>query len=146
MIGDFLTDIKAFGGTPVFVFAIAFSFLVGFELLALQLFVGYVVSMALTALVRTFYFRRRPDKTGYRGFLSRLDASSFPSLHAMRAFVLATLLYLRFPGVWVGFLLVVFALSTAVIRVVTKRHHVSDVVVGSVLGIVLGVLINVYIA
>lgn len=140
-----MQDTKAFGGTPAFFFAVAVSFLLGYPLLALKLAVAYVLSFAIAALLRLLFFRRRPDKTKYHNALEKIDASSFPSLHATRAFLFVMILWPFFHNIIIGLLLVCFALTTCVIRVVSKRHYVSDVVAGAILGIVLGILINMFI-
>lgn len=134
---EFLQDVKALGGAPFFLIVIVFAFFTYTEL-AYVLLWGFVGTLLLTAAIRAVYFRPRPDRTKYRTWWERLDASSFPSLHAMRAFFLATVFSMSFPSVILGVLLFACAGAVAWMRVWKKRHYVSDVVVGCVLGILFG--------
>jgi len=64
------------------------------------------------------------------------DRFSFPSGHSMNAFALATLLGMTFP--WMAPAAILAASSIAASRVVVGLHFVSDVVVGSTLGLLIG--------
>ena len=133
---ELLQDIKGLSGVPVFVVLIISFLLVGNRVLALQLLIGLILAYAVTSIVRIIYFKRRPDNETYGNFIEKVDASSFPSLHAMRAGVLATILSFWFSQLTIIF--VVCAIAVAASRVVTRRHYVSDVVVGLILGAVIG--------
>ncbi len=133
---ELMQDIKGLSGVPIFVVLIISFLLVGSRVLALQLLIGLILAYAVTSLIRIIHFRRRPDNETYGNFIEKVDASSFPSLHAMRAGVLATIL-----SFWFSQLAIIFALcaiAVAASRVVTRRHYVSDVVVGLILGAVIG--------
>jgi len=132
---EFLQDLKALAGVPLFFVVIVISYVVGRPVFALQLFVGLVLAYVLTFGIRTFYFRVRPDKEKYSNYLQRINASSFPSMHAMRASVFATLLVLFFQNSLLSVLFVLCALGVGVSRVLTKRHHASDVIVGWIFGV-----------
>jgi membrane-associated phospholipid phosphatase len=128
-------DLKAFGGIPFYTLVVFFAFFVlGEIVLFAQLVIGFILALALTVVIRMFYFRQRPVKQYYKGVIGRIDASSFPSLHTMRASVLGFLLMLAFPSV---FSIVVFSaiiFGVAVARVRLERHFVSDVIAGVVFG------------
>jgi undecaprenyl-diphosphatase len=74
--------------------------------------------------------RRRPDGTGHDG------GSSFPSSHAANAWLLAVVLSRRWPRgapLWA-----VVAALVAFSRMYLHRHYLSDVVVGSAIGLASG--------
>ena len=72
-------------------------------------------------------FRARPD-----GEHKRSNAS-FPSSHAANAFAIAWVLAHRYRK-W-GWALWAFAALVAISRVYLNRHYVSDIVVGSIIGV-----------
>jgi undecaprenyl-diphosphatase len=93
-----------------------------------------VIVMALKFTIR----RRRPE--GEWGAIYRsTDPHSFPSGHAARAFLIATI-GLGFGPFWLGFLLLIWALLVSISRVAMGVHYLSDVVAGSILGIIVGII------
>jgi undecaprenyl-diphosphatase len=102
------------------------------ELLGISLMAALV--MGIKFLVR----RKRPE--GEWGSIYRnTDPHSFPSGHAARSFLIATLALGIVPG-WLVVILWFWAPSVAVARVAMGVHYVSDVVVGAALGIVCGLI------
>lgn len=131
-------DIKGLSGVPFFVIIIILAFLLQEKALAYQLIVGLALAYAVTVIIRLSYFKRRPDKQGYHNLIEKIDASSFPSLHAMRAAVLATILSAFFESALLTPLFALAAVAVGVSRVMTKRHDISDVLAGLVLGAIVG--------
>ena len=82
--------------------------------------------------------RRRPCCIEPHGWADLLppDRFSFPSGHSMTAFAVATSVVLAYPAL-LGILLAC-ALSVAASRILLGMHFLSDVLVGSVLGVLLG--------
>ncbi len=132
---ELVQDIKALGGFPVFTIAIIVAFFYGEIVLSAELLVAIVLAFALTVLIRMVSFKQRPDGQTYDNFLTKIDASSFPSLHSMRASILATLLALRLTNPVLIILLIVYAMAVGASRVWMKRHYTSDIVAGLVLGV-----------
>jgi len=139
MIKDTIQDTKAFGGTPIFVLLAIVTFTIGQSELALQIIIGYVVAYALTAIIRMSYFRERPEPRAHSNFFQKVDASSFPSLHAMRAATLATIFSIFFDNSLLTLFFALVAIAVAMVRVYQKRHHKSDVVVGLIFGVAVGI-------
>lgn len=134
MLKDFIEDLKAFGGLPVYGLAIILAFVYA-RSLAWQLIAGIIVAYAITSSLRLLFFRVRPDKQKFNSILTKIDAGSFPSLHAMRSALLGTLIYLTVQTPLMLALAVLAMLATAVVRVMQKRHFPSDVTVGLILGV-----------
>ncbi len=65
-------------------------------------------------------------------FLLPWQKNSFPSHHALRASVLATIFGTVFPS-WLPFM-IFFALVVSISRVCLEMHYLSDVVAGSCIG------------
>ena len=134
---EVIQDAKGLAGLPFFVVLVIATFLLGLLALSAQLLVALVLATGLTILIRTFYFERRPDRQSYKNFFEKIDASSFPSLHAMRAAVLATLLAAYFANLWLTILFWACAIVVALARVLLKRHFVKDVIVGLIAGVLI---------
>ncbi len=131
---DFFRDITTLGG---FIFYILLSLLVlSFQewLLFSQLVFGLLFTGAVVVLVRSFYFKDRPKKQKYNSYIERLDASSFPSWHSARIFVLAFILSAFFA--WEFFVALAFffvALLTAYSRIYLGKHDFFDISAGFLL-------------
>jgi len=93
-----------------------------------------VVVMSIKFLVR----RRRPEGE-WGGIYRNTDPHSFPSGHAARSFLIATLALGLVPG-WLAFPLCFWAPLVAMARVAMGVHYVSDVVAGAAIGIVCGLI------
>jgi undecaprenyl-diphosphatase len=99
-----------------------------------------VESLLLNQGVKRIFGRRRPTPAGDDRFTVRRPlTSSFPSGHASSAFFASFVL-----SGWVGtgwtVAFFVFAVIIALSRVVVRIHHVSDIVVGSLVGALLGTI------
>src|SRR3989338_8374311 len=89
---DFFRDLTSFGGTYFFIFAIILFLLLNeiriFKILLIGLFLTYIISF----VIRIFYFKNRQNKEKYTNFIMKIDASSFPSVHSMRAIFMAIII------------------------------------------------------
>lgn len=137
-INEALRDTTALGGLALYSFVAAlFLVLERIEVFS-ALVVGIVLCYAIIVLVRLVFFRKRPDKQKFKGWLTKIDAGSFPSMHSTRATVLAFVLWQVFTEPFIRILLVLGVLSVISTRVLLGRHYVSDVIAGVVLGLVIG--------
>jgi len=94
-----------------------------------------VFDVVVIVLTKAIVRRQRPAQNAQDMMTVSVDKYSFPSGHASRAFMLATFLVVHFyvSVVW-RYIIWLWAVSVAVSRILLGRHHVSDVVAGSVLG------------
>ena len=107
--------------------------------LALTLIVSILVTAVLVMAIKFTVRRRRPE--GEWGEIYRkTDPHSFPSGHAARAAMLATLAVGLAPN-WLGLLLAVWAPLVILARVAMGVHYLSDVIAGALLGVAMGGLI-----
>lgn len=90
----------------------------------------------LAAMVLIIKFRvRRQRPEGEWGRIYRFtDPHSFPSGHAARAFLIATIATGLGPA-WLAIILWIWAPLVALARVAMGVHYLSDVVAGTILGI-----------
>jgi undecaprenyl-diphosphatase len=95
----------------------------------------------LAALVMSIKFRvrRRRPEGEWGGIYRNTDPHSFPSGHAARAFLIAVIATGLGPS-WLAAVLWIWAPLVGLARVAMGVHYVSDILVGSVLGILFAVI------
>jgi len=94
------------------------------------LFSTYIIA----ALVRMVYFKNRPKKQGYSDFMGKIDASSFPSVHAGRVVSTGLMFNEIFPEL-LGLIVLVGGL-VLYSRIYLKKHDWVDISGGIVLGLI----------
>jgi undecaprenyl-diphosphatase len=101
-------------------------------------FTGIAFLAALVLAIKFSVKRRRPE--GQWGRVYRFtDPHSFPSGHAARAFLIATIATALGPT-WLAIVLWIWAPLVALARVAMGVHYLSDVVAGTFLGILVAVI------
>ena len=133
-VGDFgaiwhvIGVVGALNGTLTWPQAVALALLMGGE------------SLLLNQGIKRVFRRKRPTAAGDDRFTVRRPlTSSFPSGHASSAFFAAVVLSGWVGSIWTA-VFFAFAVIIALSRVVVRIHHVSDIVVGSVVGSLLGAI------
>lgn len=133
-VGDFgaiwhvIGVVGALNGTLSWPQAVALALLMGGE------------SLLLNQGIKRVFRRKRPTAAGDDRFTVRRPlTSSFPSGHASSAFFAAVVLSGWVNTTWTA-VFFSFAVIIALSRVVVRIHHVSDIVVGSVVGSLLGAI------
>ncbi|XP_017635349.1 probable lipid phosphate phosphatase beta [Gossypium arboreum] len=128
-----------------------------FSSLFIPFILGHLLDLALIGLIKLTFRRTRPHYNPNMSPAVRADNFSFPSGHASRVMFLATLFHLIFQNHgglisdfilrWVkfqpGFFLFgvwVWAILTAISRVLLGRHFLSDVLAGAFVGVLEGIV------
>src|SRR3989344_2349438 len=96
----------------------------------LDLMMGFLLTLALTVIIRSFYFKERPQKMLHHNWFQKINASSFPSWHASRSVFLTLLFYSYFPK---GIILLVLSFLTILVfysRIYLKKHDWNDITGG----------------
>lgn len=126
-----------FGGLGFYAFLIILFFVIGKTNYSIKLFLSLIIIYFLTFIIRLFYFKSRPKKEEYRNFLEKIDASSFPSVHAARATFLCffSILVLNLT-LYVNILIFVLFFLVLYSRIYLKKHYLIDVIGGVILGII----------
>jgi undecaprenyl-diphosphatase len=93
-----------------------------------------ILFTALAVLVMKLAFRRRRPEGTWGAVYRGTDPHSFPSGHAARAVLIATLVLRWGPG-WLAIPTVLWAPSVALARVALGVHYLSDVLAGGLLGL-----------
>ncbi len=103
-----------------------------------DLFVGLLIAIALTMLLKMLIARPRPEDIMNVGFWASAAFSSFPSDHASTAFVMFGIIghHLKKWKLWLYLLAALIAIS----RVYLGVHFPTDVLAGAFLGILVSQL------
>ena len=96
-----------------------------------------VIITAVLVLVIKFSVKRRRPEGEWGGIYRHTDPHSFPSGHAARSFMLASMAVFLGPP-WFAIILVIWAPLVGLARVAMGVHFVSDVIAGALLGIFMG--------
>ncbi|HOW36772.1 MAG TPA: phosphatase PAP2 family protein [Candidatus Pacearchaeota archaeon] len=100
------------------------------------LLINFIVSTILLGTIRFFYHKERPIKESYSTVIEKINASSFPSMHAWRVGMIFMSFYLYYSHLIVtSVFLFIVAVFVCISRVYLKRHYVVDVIVGFLAGI-----------
>ncbi len=129
---DWVRDFTSLGNPIILLFipfiVLGYSRLYGFLLLAL------LINECIGSAIKLLFHRTRPDQQEFSGALEKIDAGSFPSLHAARI----TLVYLTLgffnPSLPIQIALFMVIPIVGISRVLLKRHFISDVIGGFFLG------------
>ena len=106
--------------------------------MAITMLVGIMITAGLVFVMK--FTIRRPRPAGEWGSIYRkTDPHSFPSGHAARAAMLA-LVAISLAPIWLGILMVAWAVLVISARVAMGVHYLSDVLVGALIGITTGFL------
>ncbi len=139
---QFFRDLTSLGSFVSFFILVLFVLAFQEQVLALKLFLGMIITLIGTVLIRMFYFKNRPHKQEHTNFIEKIDASSFPSLHTARIVFLALIMTSYFKQ---GYLTVFFVLLAGLVaysRIYLKKHNWLDLSGGVVLGMLTYWLVN----
>ncbi len=139
---DLFRDITSLGSLSFYlIISIIFLLLKNFEFFK-KLSIGLALIYIVVIPIRSFYFKHRPDKFKYKTYLDRLDAASFPSLHAARTSFMCLVLIRFFNNSVISLLLIVLAFPILYSRISLKKHDLTDVGGGVVIGGIAFFVIN----
>jgi len=141
----FFRDITSFGGLTFYVIVLGLFFLQDNLLRSYQLMIGLILIYVIAITIRMCYFKYRPSMQKYATFVQKLDASSFPSVHAARGTLIALVLLNVMQNWTAGIILGLLALGNAYSRVYLKEHDYVDVLGGMAVGLILGFFILKYV-
>ena len=141
LIHGYTRDITSLGSIVINALIILLFYLLGYVAMGNILLIGCILCTLLPTIIRSLYFKERPNHQKYKTFIERLDASSFPSIHAMRAFFLATIFFSFFNNLFATIFFFLLATGVAYSRITLHKHDFIDVFSGAAMGIGLAYLL-----
>ncbi|MBI4148737.1 phosphatase PAP2 family protein [Candidatus Woesearchaeota archaeon] len=142
-VNDFFRDITGFGGLWGYLTFVVLTYVMVGTYFAAQLVVALVIIYASAVIIRLLYFKDRPNHERHKSVLERVDASSFPSIHAARITSMAYLFARQVPELVIPSVLL--SLLVCASRVYLRKHFVIDVIGGIVLGVLVAVVVSKYV-
>ena len=138
-------DLTIFGSLVFYLFLIGLFFGLKEYKFAIKLVLGLFFSYIITIFIRSIYYKQRPDKQKYNNFLEKIDSSSFPSMHTMRISIVFFLSWFEMTNLVLSGLFFILLIIVAISRFILKRHYLSDIIVGFLIGATLAVILGNYI-
>lgn len=129
-------DISAFGALPFYLFLSILVMLLGEIKLFLWLIIGLFLAYGITILIRAFYYKDRPIKENYKGFIEKIDASSFPSLHSLRVTLMFCFFGFYYKSLYLILLFFFMMLLVFFSRYYLKKHFKIDIISGFIFGVI----------
>ncbi|MBS3176025.1 phosphatase PAP2 family protein [Candidatus Woesearchaeota archaeon] len=144
MLRRYMRDITSLGSIVVSGLLIVYFYLTRQWRIANILVLGSVMCVAIPAVIRKVYFKKRPRTQEYHSSLEKLDASSFPSVHATRSFFFAYSLSYYFQNEILSIFFFALAALISYTRIYLKKHDWVDITVGVILGVIIGALLHFF--
>ncbi len=136
---DNIRDISALGGLPFYIAVMLWFFAANNKAVLYELALSLLLCYAVTTAIRLVYFKKRPKEQSYKNIFEKIDASSFPSLHAMRAGALGVITAVFFNNVIITAAALVMIGAVGATRVMLRRHHPIDTTAGIAIGGIIAV-------
>ncbi len=131
-------DISTFGGLVFYLFLCLLFFLLSEITLTIKLLSGLIILYIIVNIARAVYFKERPQKQNYNNIIEKIDASSFPSMHASRASFLFFILYNHIRDIYLITLFFIIFILVCYSRIYLKKHYLIDVLGGIIIGVIVG--------
>ncbi len=144
VVGIALKDFTSFGGLVLYIiFGLVFYF-AGYKEMALRMFVGLMLMYLFISPLRLIFFTKRPIPEKHANLLEKIDAGSFPSMHATRTTFLAMQLSIFFKNTYLTALFFLIVAIVCFSRIHLRRHHYRDIFFGILLGFLISYIVNSY--
>ncbi len=133
--------ISALGSAAFMIILVLFYFFLGKTRLSFELFIGLLLVFAVAVPIKLLFYRDRPRRRRFSNLMEKIDAASFPSMHANRAAMIFIIMSFYFNGIFFAVFMFAMSLLVSYSRIYLERHYWKDVVAGYVLGLIEGGLI-----
>ncbi len=136
-----LGQLTHLGGLVFYIIITIFVLTIGKIIIFEELLVVLVTIMVVAIIIRMLYHKERPEKKKYETIFERIDSSSFPSLHSMRAVALAIIIGNSFAAHLQKIFLGIIAILVIYSRIKLKKHYIEDALLGAILGAGIALLV-----
>lgn len=138
LVGMFFEQITELGSITIILILIFTTYF--FEkTLSIKLFIGIIIITIIAMIIKALFFKERPKKQKTNTLIERLDASSFPSIHSARITFLTFLSVIYVNNIILKSFLIVIGILVAYSRIYLKKHYLSDVIAGIILGLIVSI-------
>ncbi len=127
--------------TLITVFAVFFIFLN--QGLAIRTILGIAGVVIISYAIKMLFFKNRPIKQSTGTFIEKVDASSFPSVHAARITIIAFWLIIYFNSIYLRAFTALIWILVIYSRVYLKKHYWTDVIGGTIIALIINAIIHI---
>jgi membrane-associated phospholipid phosphatase len=125
-------DVTALASPLILVF-VPFIFLGGTKVFYILL-MALLINEILASLIKIIFPKKRPNGQTYNTILEKIDAGSFPSLHASRITLVYLTLFSNTDSIAMQVVFLLVIISVIVSRILLKKHFWIDVLGGFIIG------------
>jgi membrane-associated phospholipid phosphatase len=145
---EYIQDLTALGN-PFLLLLVSFCATQGtFEIPTWKIWAilsaGFLINELICSTIKFFWHKPRPNSQTYLGGLEKIDAGSFPSIHAARiSFVYSSLAYLQYTENQSIIFIIICSLVILLVgysRVFLKKHFLIDVLAGYIFGFFMSIV------
>jgi len=131
-----IREISGFGGNPIYI-AVMLSFLLTNHFTEFTyLFAAIIFAYAIVMAIRFTFWTKRPDyKTKPKNIWEKFDEGSFPSMHVIRAVMLAVVISFFFSSIIITITTIAAVLLVSWSRIYLNRHYLRDVLISIPIGL-----------
>ena len=138
IIRMFFNQITELGSLTIIAILIVILYFFEKEL-SIKLFVGVIIITLIAMIIKSLFFKARPKKQKTKTLIERIDASSFPSIHSARITFLTFWITAYSKNIILKIFLVAIGIIVAYSRIYLKKHYLSDVIAGIILGLIVSI-------
>jgi len=135
---DWTRDITSLAN-PIILILVPFIFL-GSSKVFYTLLIALFVNEILASLIKIIYPKKRPTRQTYSTFLEKIDAGSFPSIHASRITLAYLTIFSNTNSIGIKIAVISVIVLVILSRILLKKHYWIDVIGGFILGLTIWVL------
>lgn len=143
-IKDWIRDFTSLGN-PIILLLVPFATL-GPSAIFYKLLSALTVNEILCSTIKLLFHKPRPDGQAYKTILEKIDAGSFPSIHASRITLVYLTLFSFAEHISLKIAFITVILLVVYSRVALKRHFWTDVIGGVLIGSILFYIFENYIS
>ncbi len=142
-INDWIRDFTSLGN-PLILLLVPFAVLGPCQAFY-NLLIVLTVNELLCSAIKFFFHKPRPDGQKYKTILEKIDAGSFPSIHASRITIVYTTLIQATNSLALKLCFLLVILIVLYSRIALKRHFFIDILGGLSIGMLLYFLFHQFI-
>ena len=141
MFTDIWHDITALCSAFISLLFTVRLFLLGNPFLAVQLSIALASCYAIAVPIKTMFFKKRPNNQQFSNLYEKFSASSFPSVHSMRAVCFGIILSFFLNTAFFYSIALIAVSGVMYSRIKLRKHYWGDALAGAAFGIMIGVLV-----
>ena len=140
-----IREISGFGGNPIYIVVMLSFLLTNHFTEFIQLLAAIILAYVIVMAIRFTFWTKRPDyKTKPKNIWEKFDEGSFPSMHVIRAVMLAVILSLFFSSLIITLITIATVLLVGWSRMYLNRHYLRDILISVPIGLGISYLTIAY--